>query len=200
VESHNLSVGFPANNSVNFSIKKMVEFSCLKVIRKDSGIKNLIPHLITKIKMKQFKIIIAASIIAVLTGIISCNEPTEKKTDQVKEDQQKMIVTDTKKQQSNIDDEIAYNSFRMEMNEILLENEVRMMQLKTKILSQRADVRRQYEKDIDDLRAENEKLKSDLNAFTYSTNENWQEFKSNIVKDIDRIGKTLSTQTEKAKN
>lgn len=150
--------------------------------------------------MKQYKIIITTFIITAFTSITSCNETTKVKADNIGKTEQKLITVDVEKKESNIDDEIAYNSFRMETNKILSENEMRIKQLKTKILTQRSDIRRQYEKDIDALREENEKLRSDLNAFTYSTNEGWQQFKTVVEKDINRIGKTLSTQTEKANN
>jgi phosphopantetheine adenylyltransferase len=150
--------------------------------------------------MKKVGIIITMVIMTTVTGFVSCNVVTEKKAESNDVAEHEMMAADVESDQSKIDAEIAYNTFRMDTDRILLENEVKMIQLKTRMLTQRADIRARYEKDLDALKMENEKLRKNLNEFTYSTNENWQEFKSTVVKDIDRIGKSISDMTARAEN
>lgn len=167
--------------------------------------------------MKQVKTMLAIVMMSAFAVITSCNESTENKVDQFENADKDAIVVPNEEAEHNMkpvdvesnqnndnvkvegkedNSEGAYNTFRMETERILLENEVKMVQLKAKILTQKADVRARYEKDLDALRTENDKLKTKLNTFTYRTNENWQDFKSTVVKDMDRIGKSISELTK----
>ena len=93
---------------------------------------------------------------------------------------------------------MAYTTFRMETNRILATNEIKMLEMKARLFTQKENVKTQYEKDLEALKKENEKLKANLESFTYGTNENWKEFKTTVNKDIDRVGKSLSAMAEKA--
>ncbi len=148
--------------------------------------------------MKNLKFILAGLVIIATTGFIGCDESPEKKAENVEVAEYKLEKAETALEQSEADSAMAYTTFRMETDRILAANEVKMLELKAKMMMQKENAKTQYEKDLEALKKENEKLKANLEAFTYGTNENWEAFKTTVNKDIDRLGKSISAMAEKA--
>lgn len=148
--------------------------------------------------MKHFKIIFAGLIFTTTALLTGCNESPEKKVENVEKVENKLVKAEAELEQSQSDSAMAYTTFRLETDRILAANEVKMMELKANMLAGRSQISTQYEKDLEALRIENEKLKTNLETFTYGTHENWETFKSNVQKDIDRLGKSISAMAEKA--
>jgi hypothetical protein len=148
--------------------------------------------------MKHLKIILAGIIITATTGFIGCDESPEKKAENVEVAEKKLIRAETELEQSESDSAVAYTTFRMETERILAANEIKMLELKARMITQKENAKTQYEKDLEALKNENEKLKANLEAFTYGTNENWEAFKTSVNKDIDRLGKSISAMAERA--
>lgn len=158
--------------------------------------------------MKYLNSIIVCLAITVATAVIGCKETAEKKGENVevtdykiKEEREEIEKAGTKAEkiieQSEADAGVAYTTFRLETERILAANEVQMLELKGRMLMQKESAKTQYEKDLEALKKENEKLKANVEAFKYGTKENWEEFKTTVNKDIDRLGKSISAMAER---
>jgi phosphopantetheine adenylyltransferase len=148
--------------------------------------------------MKNTRTLLAGCMLMLATGFIGCNISPEKKAEDVDNAAVKLSEAEDALDKAKSDSALEYTRFKQETEMMLAANEEKMNILKEKMMVKKADLRTQYEKDLDRLKAENEKLRKDLNEFTYGTNENWEAFKSNVAKDIDRIGKSISEMAEKA--
>jgi len=148
--------------------------------------------------MRNVRLMIAGVIIAASTFLFGCNESPERKAENVEKAENKLIKAEVELEESQSDSAMAYTTFRLETDRILAANEIKMLELKAKMLARRSEISTQYEKDLEALRMENQKLKSNLETFTYGTNENWETFKTNVNRDIDRLGKSISAMAEKA--
>ncbi len=150
--------------------------------------------------MSRLKMMLAALMFSVAAGmlIISCNIPPEKKAENVVKAEHDLVKANAELEKAQADSTMAYYSFRDETNRILAENEEKMKKLKATMIARRTDINTQYEKDLDALTLENEKLKTNLKTFTYGTNENWEAFKTNINRDLDKLGKSISAMSKKA--
>lgn len=148
--------------------------------------------------MKRFNLILAAFIALSATSLTSCIESTKEKTENVEEAEYKLMTAEADLERSKSDSAMAYTSFQMETDRVLAENEIKMMELKARLLARRSEINTQYEKDLEALRLENDKLKNDLKTFTYGNRENWENFKSNVNRDIDKLGKSISAMAERS--
>lgn len=131
-------------------------------------------------------------------GLTGCNESPEKKAENVEKAEIKLVKAESELEKSQSDSAMAYTTFRLETDRILAANEIKMLELKANMLVRRSEISAEYEKELEALRVENEKLKANLETFSYGTNENWETFKSNVNRDIDRLGKSISAMAEKA--
>jgi len=153
---------------------------------------------ILRSKMRYFRLMIAGVIMAGSTFLSGCNESPERKAENVEQAESKLVKAEDELEKSQSDSAMAYTTFKSETDRILAANEIKMLELKASMLASRSEISTQYEKDLEALRIENEKLKSNLETFTYGTNENWENFKTNVNRDIDRLGKSISAMAEKA--
>ena len=133
-----------------------------------------------------------------VTSLMGCIESAKEKTEHVEEAEYKLMTAEADLEKSKADSAMAYTSFQMETDRVLAENEIKMLELKARLLTRRSEINTQYENDLEALRLENEKLKTDLKTFTYGSKENWENFKSNVNRDLDKLGKSISAMAEKS--
>lgn len=148
--------------------------------------------------MKGFNLILAGITIMSVTCLTGCIESANEKTEHVEEAKYKLMTAEADLEKSKADSAMAYTSFQMETDRVLAENEIKMLELKARLLTRRSEINTQYENDLEALRLENEKLKTDLKTFTYGSKENWENFKSNVNRDLDKLGKSISAMAEKS--
>jgi phosphopantetheine adenylyltransferase len=148
--------------------------------------------------MKVFNFILAGIIVMSVTSLMGCIESAKEKTEHVEEAEYKLMTAEADLEKSKADSAMAYTSFQMETDRVLAENEIKMLELKARLLTRRSEINTQYENDLEALRLENEKLKTDLKTFTYGSKENWENFKSNVNRDLDKLGKSISAMAEKS--
>jgi phosphopantetheine adenylyltransferase len=148
--------------------------------------------------MKWFNLILAGITIMSVTCLTGCIESANEKTEHVEEAEYKLMTAEADLEKSKADSAMAYTSFQMETDRVLAENEIKMLELKARLLTRRSEINTQYENDLEALRLENEKLKTDLKTFTYGSKENWENFKSNVNRDLDKLGKSISAMAEKS--
>ncbi|HSK12314.1 MAG TPA: hypothetical protein VK907_03815 [Phnomibacter sp.] len=147
--------------------------------------------------MKFKKWILPAAFITMALGTMSCDTSTEQKAENVETAEKDLAVAEAELENARKDSAAEYERFRKDADAVLMANEQKMADLKSTMTTKKSDIRIQYEKDLEKLRLENEKLKSDLKNFTYGTNENWETFKAGVNRDIDRIGRSISALAEK---
>lgn len=148
--------------------------------------------------MKVFNLTLAGIIVVSVTSLTGCIESAKEKTNNVEEAEYKLMTAEADLERTKSDSAMAYTTFQMETDRILAKNEVRMLELKARLLARRSEMNTQYENDLEALRLENEKLKADLKNFSYGNKENWENFKSNVNRDIDKLGKSISAIAEKS--
>lgn len=150
--------------------------------------------------MKRFNLILAGVLVMSASSLTGCIQTTEKKAENVEQAEYKLMTAEADLERSKSDSANAFTAFQLEADRVLAENEIKMIELKARLLARRSEINTQYENDLDKLRKENEKLKSDLKTFSYGSRENWQNFKLNVNRDIDKLGKSLSAMSEKYEN
>jgi phosphopantetheine adenylyltransferase len=148
--------------------------------------------------MKVFNLILAGIIVMSVTSLTGCIESAKEKTENVEEAEYKLMTAEADLERTKSDSAMAFTSFQMETDRVLAENEIKMLELKARLLARRSEINTQYENDLEALRLENEKLKTELKTFTYGSKENWENFKSNVNRDIDKLGKSISAMAEKS--
>lgn len=139
-----------------------------------------------------------AIILLLSTGIIACNNSPSIKAEKADEASFKLVTAEAALDQAKLDSATAYLRFKEQTEATLAENEQKMTELAEKMKTKKEDIRTQYENDLEQLKKENEKLKRSMEDFSYGTNKNWEDFKSAIMQDIDKIGKSISELAEKA--
>jgi hypothetical protein len=151
--------------------------------------------------MSKVKIILTGIILTATVTLFSCNEAAEKNGEiAVAEESKYELVEPEPKREVVQSDEVEkdYNIFKLETDRMLAENEAKMLALKIKLMTMNADTRTKFQKDLDVINEENEKLKSNIKSFKKGTRENWDIFKTTINKDVDRLGKSISALADNA--
>ncbi len=141
-------------------------------------------------KMKQLKMALAAVLLTASSGLISCNDTSENKSTNTDETKHEMV--EVKAEKEKVDTEKDYVAFKLETDRIVAKNEAKMLELKIKMMTMKADTRTQFQKDLDAVNVENEKLKANIKTFKNGTEDNLEDFKKTINKDIDQLGKSIS--------
>ena len=107
--------------------------------------------------MKVFNFILAGIIVMSVTSLMGCIESAKEKTEHVEEAEYKLMTAEADLERTKSDSAMAFTSFQMETDRVLAENEIKMLELKARLLARRSEINTQYENDLEALRLENEK-------------------------------------------
>lgn len=154
-------------------------------------------------KKLNYTYIFAAIIIAAsfFTGCRSSDQKVEAANAQVEAAEQNLIVAQNiatvESQKAATKEQLK--TFKLETELTIKNNEVRIAELKLKMVKPGTALDELYAKRIDTLEMKNRNLNSRFNAYEKSQSD-WEKFKFEIKHDLDEIGSTLKELTPKKKN
>lgn len=148
--------------------------------------------------MKRITSILPVSILLLTTGIISCTNSPESKTEKADGITIKMVTPEAALDQAKLDSATEYLNFKKQTEITIDANEQLIAELTANMKLRKDNINAQYEKDLEQLKTENLKLKKSMEDFSYGTTQNWEAFKSGVIQDIDKIGKSISELAAKA--
>lgn len=142
--------------------------------------------------MKNTILILAITLFIAGTISVSCQSSNEK-ANHAKED----IVQATEEFNQAIKDSIA--QFKMKSEEIIVANEKKIEELKTKIANEKKDNKAIYEERLAELEQKNVDLRKKLVDFKDDKIDNWESFKNEFNSDLNNLGAAFTNFFEKDK-
>ena len=86
--------------------------------------------------------------------------------------------------------------YKAEAEKRLADNEEKLAMFREKMKADKQVANEKLIKELDELAAKNAKLKADIIATKESTVDKWEAFKLSFNKDLDEVGKSISTMAE----
>lgn len=133
----------------------------------------------------------------VIGGLSSCGSKPEEKAEQVVEAKEDLAQAENELEVARNDSAKAIADYKARTELRLAENDRLIAELKADMKSDRKEIKEKYEKDLAELNEKNVALKSRLTAYQESASENWNDFKQSVNKDMDELGKSISSKAQK---
>lgn len=132
---------------------------------------------------KQTITLFALLAITSLTFLTSCKN-NEAKIEDAQEN-----VLDAKKDlvEAKQDSLADYESFKMKVNEKITANELKIADLKVKVINGNNDAKAKYNGKVVQLQQKNEELKAKLNNYTQYSADTWEAFKTDLDNDVNNL-------------
>ena len=90
----------------------------------------------------------------------------------------------------------AYMMYKAEAEKRLADNEEKLTMFREKMKADKQVANEKLVMELNELAAKNAKLKADIIASKESTADKWDAFKLSFNKDLDEVGKSISTMAE----
>lgn len=130
-------------------------------------------------------------------GLVACKNSPSQNEKKLQEAQQNLIDAQQNLKQS-IDDSINdYKNYKESADLKLIENERKIAELKKDLASKKQDIKLQYENEINDLEQKNIELRNNIDGYENNDKNEWETFKINFNKELDKLGKSISDLTNK---
>lgn len=145
-------------------------------------------------KINFIKMLFVGSI--ALVTMASCENSTEKKIENAEKNllDEKMDVAEAKQDLHEArTDSGEFLDLKSKWDNRINENELKIAELKVKAKDQKTEVRKEYEKQLNDLQAENTRLNNQLRDYRVENGQNLQAFKTSLDQDLDRLEKSIAT-------
>jgi septal ring factor EnvC (AmiA/AmiB activator) len=130
-------------------------------------------------------------------GLMACSDTPKDKEIKVMEAENKLDDARDDYQTSMTDSINEYRQFKAETDQKLAENETKIADLKARMKADKKEINENYEKDLAKMEKSNEKLKTKLNEFKEDGAEDWESFKSNVNREMDELGKSISEMAQR---
>ena len=137
-----------------------------------------------------FKMSVLACIIS--AGMISCSLSPKQHAEKVEAAQEKVDQATTDLNQSVIDSNNEYVKYKMESEEKLKANELKIANLKAKTRAQNQAMRDNYEKKLNELELKNAKLRENMQNYKEGNPTDWDKFKTDFNNDMNELGKAIT--------
>jgi septal ring factor EnvC (AmiA/AmiB activator) len=141
---------------------------------------------------KKIYLLGVTMLLAAATVITGCNSPSDKADkawDDVEDAQQELdeARTDAEIQQKKVATPEQWAQFKSETEIKIKENEIRIAELKVKIMKSGETLDKMRQKKIDALEEKNNELKNDLRDYERN-NSDWETFKREFNSDMEELG------------
>lgn len=83
-------------------------------------------------------------------------------------------------------------NYRMQTNERIRDNNQRIEDFRAQIANEDASNKTKYQKQIEDLKVRNGKLKERLDNYDEEGKDNWEQFKLSFNREMDRLGDSFN--------
>jgi chromosome segregation ATPase len=143
--------------------------------------------------MKKLILGLALVSFSFTTLLTSCNSPATK-LEEAKED-----VADSEENLKDVKEEYLEDleAYRAEENKRIAANNETIAQIKLQIEKEKAVEKSKHQKQIAELEAKNTEMKMKIDAYQGEGRENWENFKLEFKRDMDKLGSALKDLTVK---
>ncbi len=141
--------------------------------------------------MKKLLFIPMFTIFSITTIFVSCKPSAKEEAAQENVEIAKDELADARKEANQEE----WQSFKDEMNVVIVKNEARIDELKQDVKKSGESANHEYDKKIDALKAKNAELKTKMNLYKNDANSDWKSFKSEFNHDMDELGESLKNFT-----
>jgi pyruvate/2-oxoacid:ferredoxin oxidoreductase beta subunit len=143
--------------------------------------------------MKKLILGLALVSFSFITLLTSCNTPATK-LEEAKED-----VAESKENLKDAKEEYLEDleAYRAEENQRIAANNETIAQIKLQIEKEKAVEKSKHQKQIAELEAKNTEMKMKIDAYQADGKENWEHFKLEFKRDMDKLGSALKDLTVK---
>lgn len=149
--------------------------------------------------MKHSKLKAALFMAVVAIAAVGCNSP-QQKADKLQSAEENVIVAQDELDQAIMDSTNEYTRFKIESETKLIENDVKIAELKAKLKSDKIEIRNKYEKELLELETKNATLKVNMSEYQESDKSQWEKFKVSFNDDMDELGKSISKMADENRN
>jgi len=122
------------------------------------------------------------------TGLISCQTPTQKVENayEKKEEAREDLIKAEDRYQAEMD------SFKSEMATKVESNEGAMRELRAQAKADKEETRKELNQKLDKLEEQNNKLKQKLADYKHTGDAEWNDFKTELNRDMEELGTAFS--------
>lgn len=145
-------------------------------------------------KVNFLKMLFIGSI--ALGTLASCQNSTEKKIENAEEEllDEKMDVAEAKQDlQEARTDSGEFLDLKSKWDNRINENELKIAELKVKAKDQKTEIRNEYERQLSDLQAENNRINNQIRDYRVENGQNLKAFKLSLDQDLDKLEKSIAT-------
>ncbi len=146
--------------------------------------------------MTKFTFLLLATAFIASASMIGCQSPADKVENayENKEEAQEDLTKAEDRYQIEMD------SFKAEMATKVEGNEASMKELRAQAKADKEAVRKEMNMKLDKLEEQNNKLKQKLADYKHTGDQEWNEFKAELNRDMDELGTAFSNLRTKNNN
>jgi septal ring factor EnvC (AmiA/AmiB activator) len=126
--------------------------------------------------------------LAAVTSMMACSTPEEKVTDA----QADVETASADLAKANAQFVLEHDQFNKDAQRMIEENEKAIAQLKNETRAFKEEAKIQFEKNLAELEARNENLKSKIKDHNKDDSEKWEQFKREFNHDMTELGTALN--------
>ena len=129
--------------------------------------------------------------------IAACSTPAEPKEEKVQDAKDKVTEANQELKQALVDSSNEYMQYKEASEKRLRANDKTIADIKASIKAEKTELRAKYQKQLDELEKKNEKLKTKIEESKEDAKDKWVIFKDDFNREMDSLGKSISTMAEK---
>lgn len=146
--------------------------------------------------MKPTKFTLVALACMAVFGLSNCKNTPAEKAESVDAAQENLELAEQDYQNAVVDSTNEYARYKIESNEKLKANDLKIAELKANMKAKKLQDRTNYEIKLNELEQKNAKLKASIADYQESDKNKWEIFKANFKKDMDELGKAISNAAQ----
>lgn len=126
-----------------------------------------------------------------LTSCKSSNEKVEDAQEEVVEAKENQMEAEQNLNNETMNFVSDYATMKLETEKLVAANDAKIAEFKMKLKIEKAENQKQFEANINKLEEKNNKLKTDLNAYSETGKESWNTFRMRVQSSIDDVNKDI---------
>jgi len=126
-----------------------------------------------------------------LTSCKSSNEKVEDAQEEVVDAKENQMEAEQNLNNETMNSDSDYATMKLETEKLLAANDAKIAEFKMKLKIEKAENQKQFEANINKLEEKNNKLKTDLNAYSETGKESWNTFRMRVQSSIDDVNKDI---------
>jgi hypothetical protein len=142
---------------------------------------------------KSIELLVATCLVTAmnLTSCKSSNEKVEDAQEEVVDAKENQMEAEQNLNIETMTSESDYATMKLETEKMVAINESKIAEFKMKLKIEKAENQKQFEANINKLEEKNNKLKTDLNAYSETGKESWNTFRMRVQSSIDDVNKDI---------